>query len=145
MRNGSASWPLKLPNKTRWIFENKILTNWSMVSLKAYLSLKKTLTCNVKRWFFVSYLAKSLQYALKWKLQTLLHKVLVQDSSSICRTNRDNREPLVCTVTIFSVVFRCIQLQITYFLWQRKRRLWQNFYQKARKPLIHRCSKRFTM
>ena len=39
--------------------------------------------------------------------------VLAQVRSSICQTL--NREPLVyCTVTIFSVVFRCIQLQITF-------------------------------
>ena len=52
-----------------------------------------------------------MKYALKWKLYMLLHTVITQIRSSICQTNR---EPLVyCTVTIFSVVFRCIQLQIT--------------------------------
>ena len=40
-----------------------------------------------------------------------------QVRSSSCQTNR---KPLVYrTVTIFSVIFRCIQLQITYFLRQR--------------------------
>ena len=39
---------------------------------------------------------------------------------------------MYCTVTIFSVVFRRIQLQITYFLRQRYANV-VNFYQKARK------------
>ena len=58
------------------------------------------------------------------------HRTTVaQVRSSICQTNR---EPLVCTVTIFSVVFRCMQLQITYFL-SKDNANFVNFYQKARK------------
>ena len=53
-----------------------------------------------------------------------------QVRSSSCQTNR---KPLVYrTVTIFSVIFRCIQLQITYFLGKDNANV-VNFYLKARK------------
>ena len=59
--------------------------------------------------------------------------MLAQARSSICQTNR---EPLVYTVTIFSVVLHCIQLQIIYFLRQIKDNAnFGNFYQRTNRAL----------
>ena len=85
MCNGSATWPLKRPDKIRWIFKNRILRNWSCL-LKPIYRLK-TLTCNVKRWSFVSGLAKSLKCALKWKLYRVSQKFVPLLYKSVTQCN----------------------------------------------------------
>ena len=67
MRDGSATWPLKnLPNKIRWIFEKKILKNWSCVLKPIYRLKIPHLEC--KKVTFCFWSCEELEICAKMKI-----------------------------------------------------------------------------